>query len=91
MNTLIVLEEWTKEILSSIVLNCRRFLDIISCVHRRTVVFPSIFIVRAMIIDVCVDLMMNSGVPVNMNPRLVPIGMISFVLMVNVSKEVDAT
>jgi hypothetical protein len=44
-----------------------------------------------MIIDARIDLMTSCGVPVNGDPRIVPIWMISFVSMVNVSKGGDAT
>jgi hypothetical protein len=44
-----------------------------------------------MIIDARIGSMMNCAAPANIEPRIVPIGMISFVLMVDVSNEVDAT
>jgi hypothetical protein len=91
MEISIVREDKMNEIPSNIALNRRRrCLDIISCVHRRTRVFLSIFIVGQMIIDAPIDPMMNFGVTANDDLRVVSIRMISFVLMVNVSKEVDA-
>jgi hypothetical protein len=78
-------------ILFGIVLNRHRWSsDIISFVHRRTVVFPITFIVGQMILDVLVDPMTICGVHVHGEPLIVRICMISFVSMVDVPKVVDA-
>ena len=78
--------------LFDIVLNLhRRSLDRIFFVHRQTVAFPTTSIVEEMIIDVPIDPMMNIGATVNIHPRIVSVRMISFVLMVDVSKEADVT
>ena len=84
METSIVREDKMNAILSNTVLHPSRSLDRISFVHRRILVFLSFFTVGKMFIDVQLDLMMNCGVNVKIDRRIVSMGMISFVLMVNV-------
>ena len=57
------------EMLSNIVLNRRhRYQDWIFSVHRRTLVFSSIFIVGKRNIDVQINPMINSDASVNIDP-----------------------